>query len=87
MLIKLFAMRMVANNFLLFSSNPTIAVFFRESSLVSKSDFEREKNAISDPEISADKTNNKTKVIEPETIIQSILLLKNILVGSESKDK
>jgi len=50
----------------------------------SKSDLDNEKNAVSEPEISAEQTNKIKSVIMPEAAYQSIS--NKILVGSGSKE-
>lgn len=66
---KLFAMRMMANNSLGFS-NRLKAVWGERPLRLLKSSFslgEREKKATSDPETRADAINNKSKMIEEKT--------------------
>lgn len=64
-LIKLFAIKMVANNFLGFSKRPEMTSncveFVLES--FSRSAFDREKNATSVPEINAEDINKKNNPI------------------------
>ena len=85
-LIKLFAIRIVASNFFGPSSNSTISIFFSSESRSSNSDFESEKKATSVPEIIADKINNAINEKMPIMDGQSIFEIKKVLAGSGSND-
>ena len=84
-LIKLFAINMVANNFLGLSNKSEIILPLCES-FVSKSSrffWSNENKATSEPEIKAEHTNNKATPTSPKTKLKSIVLIK--LEGSGSK--
>ena len=83
---KLFAIRIVANNFFGLFNNSTISIPFSSESRLSKSDFESEKKATSVPEMIADMNNKTTSEKMPIMDDQSIFEIKNVLTGSGSND-
>ena len=90
MLMKLFEIRIVANNFCGVFNNSTTIFFVLnlDSDALFISSLESEKKATSAPEIKADKANNKKSANTLESSKKSILLLINNIrknMGSGSK--
>ena len=84
--IKLFAIRIVANNFFGLLSNSPISIVFSSEFCASKSLFESEKKATSVPEIIPDKTNKPANETIPRMDDQSIYEIKKVIAGSGSND-
>ena len=86
MFIKLFAIRIVANNFFGLSSSSTISILLSSLFCSSKLDFESEKKATSVPEMIADKNNKAINEKIPRMDDQSTLEIKKVLAGSGSNE-
>ena len=83
-LIKLLAIKMVANNFFGRSNNVETRVVFLDSSASFKTVFDNEKKATSDPETNADNRSKTKRAIIPIVNDQSMVINKNKLEGSGS---